>query len=145
MPILRREARRHTLFFSRRSVARWILTGPHQQAHWALISRTLILIIDLETQAFSRRLPRRLQGVLVFPRSGPCNTPFLPRELALAPILCGSYDSGHRPGLDVTGNRREISERVQGEIGAWSQITGQGMKVGDFSLLLKKRPLGYND
>src|SRR4029077_14849825 len=34
----------------------------------ALVSRTLILIIDLDAQAFSRRLPRHLQGVLVFPR-----------------------------------------------------------------------------
>src|SRR4029077_6496734 len=52
---LRRKTCLNTLFFSRCSITSRILTGIHQQSYSHLFGCHVDLIIDLDSQAFSRR------------------------------------------------------------------------------------------
>jgi hypothetical protein len=99
-PLLRRETCLNTLFFSRWSIDGWFLTGNHQKPHSRLFVVMLLLMIDLDPQAFSRRLPWHPQGVLVFPpRKRECAIPpFLAREFAWSEIR----ESGLRMGIRET-------------------------------------------
>src|SRR2546429_6513730 len=71
-------------YFSRCSIASRILTGTHQQPRSRLFSVKPIFIIDLDPQAFSRRLPWHPQGrqPQQTPRPAPCPPP--PPSSALA-------------------------------------------------------------
>ena len=92
--------------------ASWILTGTHQQPRLHHFCRHGDLIIDLDAQAFSRRLPWHPQGVLVLPPDGRAlqYRPFFwVREVAVRYRFWASLIiQDINPGLAEMAKRREI-------------------------------------
>src|SRR5207249_9822909 len=75
-------------YFSRCSTASRILTGTHQQPRSRLFSVKPIFIIDLDPQAFSRRLPWHPQGRQQrSPQQTPRPAPY-PHPPPSSPLAC---------------------------------------------------------